>query len=484
MSIFFEPKSRRQFLGSVGKAALALPFLPSLARNATAAIPNGGLIILAVRNGVFGQDWSPYVYQQLSASAPLGNTGQPGHQVRVAQFSAANRVGINDVLHNTLPGMDAAMRDKITLLMGLDSGSLGAGHGPTAAGAIADNESLDQVLGYGRPSAFSKVYGNCEPALRTLHLATPFGPESGPSVSFRRVGAPTAPLTQIPSIQNVMAAYDSLLVKGNPAAAARSLAALEMVKQESGALRSRASGSDYRLFQQYFDMVHSLGSKIQAVCAPNPSLGSLMGRPAAGSGLSSAVLADLQTSLAVAAIQSGATRVVTIYIQGWDNYDAGAWHTDSHTRDVTVPRFLSNLRNVAQHYFLATIRKLEQAGLLNDSLVYMGNDISHPFDHTCTNMPVLLGGQAGGMITPGRCVSYMRQQSGLELFNAPGYHRGALMTQFFDSILQSPMFGLTPSDYALSGEQGFGRARHPVLPDALYSAVRTYHGRILPGLSG
>jgi hypothetical protein len=227
-------------------------------------------------------------------------------------------------------------------------------------------------------------------------------------------------------------------------------------------------------------MIAELRTKLQRVCGLATPLS--MAPPAPTAGASSNELADLQTTLAVAAIQSRATRVVTIYIQGRDTYSAGAWHTDSHSEETSVANFQSMQRWVAEKYFLACLQKLSQAGLLQSSLVYLANDISHSRAHTTTNMPVLVGGRAGGLFTGGRLVSYMRRQSGLALPESPGYYRGALMTQFFDSILQSPLFALSASDYALSGEAGFGRAKHPTLPDALYASVRPYAGRVLPAL--
>ena len=477
----FDPKSRRQFLGSAGKLALSLPFLPSLLKDAAAA-PTwtpGGLVAIVIRNGAQRMDWEPYVFNQLALA---GDGGQSGQEVRAAPFAQANRLGINNIIHDSMPGLTPQLRDQMTLLMGLDSASTAAGHGPTSLGAVGDYPSVDQLIAASAAS-LQRIYGGCEPVTRSFHLATMYGPYSGASESFRRVGL-SGPLTKVPALDDVIAAYDLLVAGGSPAVRDRSDKALSLIAAETQLLKQRASGADYRLAEQYFDMVSGLRQKILSACGVTPNLSGLMSRPVIPFSPNSDFYAGVHVDLAVTALRLGATRAVTIYIQGRDIYSAGSWHTDSHSEQASVPAFRDMQRWVVEKYFIPIMQKLSSFGMLQDSLVYLGNDISHPRNHSTTNMPILLGGTAGGSIQPGRVISYMRQGQNVPLPGDPGYSRGALMNQFFDSILQSNLFGLTPADYALSGEPGYGRRDHPTLPAAQYVAVRPHAGRPLPQLAG
>ncbi len=163
---------------------------------------------------------------------------------------------------------------------------------------------------------------------------------------------------------------------------------------------------------------------------------------------------------------------------GGSAYSAQAYHTDSHSEAPSVPQYLAYQRWMAQRYFLSTIDKLSQAGILQNSLVYFGGELSHGRIHNTQNMRVVLGGGANGMVHGGRVISYQRRQAGLEVPLVGGTYRGALMNQLFDTMLQS--LGLQASDYALSGETGFGRARFNHPSDALYDSVRGYVGQPLP----
>jgi hypothetical protein len=466
--VLVDPKSRRQFL-RVSGATLALPYLASLLPRSARAQPMSqpaAVISIVLRNGQFARDFATHT--PAAALQTVTDAAQAWATIRTAPLSSSTTGGINDVFTSSVIG---TYRGYFLHLDGLDHVNP-MGHSDSQLGFVGGNSSFDQA------AATVHAARALSSPVASLELTNP-GPMGGRTASYRR--GPDGRISQLPSLVQPAALYDRLFGLSNPAAKASAQRSLDAAASEATRLQQRVlSRSDADVLGRYLQGLRDVSSRLMArpalTCAPGA-------RPPDGvSDLTQ--LADLQTSLAALAVSCG-VRTVSFFVQtavlpDGRTYDAQWWHNESHSETASVPTFLEAQRWVATAYFMAMVRKLDQLGVMDRSVVFMNNDIKSGKLHNNENQPVMVA--AGPGVTTfrqrGVYVNYQRHQSGITVPQTQDFV-GLLITQLFNTLLAAQ--GLTTADYALPGEPGFGSTQFST-PErrARYQAVLPGAGHRLP----
>ncbi len=527
--------SRRALLRGAAGAALALPFLESLApRTASgqAASPPRRFIVLKSFSTQLVKEWYPrftgngYVLKdsKYSGSKADGTTlltqklvsGKNYSWAPLQDFKTAQ--GISGILG---PALNPFL-DQLTLIRGLDflpavnhnyGGLLGNFSSCTAAtpcdaDGLEDVPTIDQVMAYS-----PKVYPST-PGLRYLHISQGVTD----SMSYSDLGKPGSAVQQLKARTNPLDAFNDVFGDAAPSgegmpASDRDKLLIDRVYQDYQRLKqsSRLSSADRQLLEQYLTLISELQAKLSTTpmmaCTPPAKPESLANNTRLDSGDIKHKW-DLFLDVVAAAIMCDRTRVITIGVHkalgpGPDSSDdtlvgyyhsedasGGTWHGLAHDFDnANSRRMLKGINQwIASEVFAKLLGKLNvpEAGgatYLDNSLVYWGNELG--FNHIAYSVPCLLAGSAGGFIKPGRYLDYV-DWDGRAYFSQEDGNviKGIPHNQFLVTALQA--MGLAPADYERDGKPGYGstsvngRSKDTWAVDYDLASV----GQILPGIRG
>jgi hypothetical protein len=527
--------SRRRFLRGAGGAALALPFLESLApkpASAQGTIAPKRLIVLKSFSTQLIQEWYPRFqgngYQlhdaKYSDSKADGTTLLTQKLVSGSGYTWApltdlqTATGISGILG---PALNPLL-PKLTLIRGLDflpsvnhnyGGLLGNFSSCTAAtpcdaDGLADVPTIDQVMAYS-----SKVYPTT-PGLRALHISQ--GVTN--SMSYSDLGMAKGAIQQLTARADPRDAFRDVFgsmstpTTGGPSPD-RDKLLVDRVYQDYMRLRqnARLSGADKQLVDQYVNLV----AELQAKMMPRPTMSCTRPtEPASMANNSKTDPTDITTKwnlfldVVAAAIMCDQTRLVTIGVHkalgpGPDSANAtlvghyhsedasgGTWHGLAHDwSNANSRRILKGINQwIASEIFAKLVTKLDVPEAngktyLDNSLVYWGNEMG--FNHIAYSVPCLLAGSAGGFIKPGRYLDYI-DWSGRAYFSQEmgNVIKGIPHNRFLVTALQA--MGLSPADYERDGQAGYGststvgKKADAWAVDYDLSTV----GQILPGIQG
>lgn len=524
--------SRRMFLTGAGGAMLALPLLESLLPRSAAAQGTTApkrLIVLKSFSTQLIQEWYPRfsgngyqlhdaVYPGTSKAdgttlltQPLG-TGGGYTQAPLTDFQTPN--GISGILG---PALNPFL-PKLNLIRGLDflpvvnhnyGGLLGnfsscTAATPCQADSLMDVPTIDQVL------AYSPKFYPSAPAVRALHLAQ--GVTN--AMSYSDGGNRGGPVTQQQTRTNPLTAFNDCFqgfMPGTTTAPNRDKLIVDRVREDYVRLKAsaRLSRADKLMLDQYLTHITELQARLMPTqtlaCTPPVAPQSLANN--SGTDPTDIVTKwNLMLDIAAAAIMCDRTRIITIGVhkalgpspnaadttlQGYyhsEDASGGTWHGLAHDwGNANARRMLKGVNAwVAEHVFAKLLQKLDvmEGGgrtYLDNSLVYWGNELG--FNHIAYSVPCLLAGSAGGYLRTGRYLDYIdwsgrayfAQEMGNVILGIP--HNRLLVT-----ILQA--MGLSPSDYELGGQPGYGSTstagKDPNLWPTQYDLSTV--GQVLPGI--
>lgn len=433
------PISRRTLLRGAG-AALSLPWLEAMAPlNAQAqslkTAPPRRLAAMYMPNGVHPGMWTPAgtgrdfqlsptleplqdLKDQLLVLTNLWNQdskGGDGHYVKISGFLTCTTItktlGV-DISCNGI-SMDQVAAQKIGNQTPLPSLELAIS--PVTTG-------VDSNVGY------TRVYGS--------HIAW-----SGPHTPLAREINPRL-------------VYERLLRAASPQgdAAKQDVALLDQVLDDARELRGELGIADQRRLDEYLSIVRSLEDRLNRAAAPGerpwkPLVALDPENKPAGIPKEHAEHVKLMLDMIALAFQSDTTRISTFMFgnevsnQNFAFLDGvkGAHHSLSHHEndaDKMRQYHLINRWHVEQYAYL--MRKLAamkegETSVLHNSIVVFGAGIRDGNSHNPHNLPILVGGRAGGRLATGQHLVYTEDSPMADLYVSLLDAFGTPVDRFADS---------------------------------------------------
>lgn len=403
----FKTLSRRSFLGGAG-VMVSLPLLeamiPSRKAAAGGAPPVKRLLCWYVPNGIHMQAWTPAA------------TG-PGY-------------ALTPILQPL-----AALQSEVLVVSGLDnapaesegpgdhasgtSGFLTSTHVTKSETTITNGTSIDQI--------YAQHIGG-ETVIPSLQLGIEGGGnsggcDSGYSCAYSRniswVG--NTPLSKLTS---PVTAFDLLFSGFDPGATAQELeqrktnrlSVLDYTRADAEKLRVKLGTSDRIKLDEYLDSVRDLELKVETDdTAPACELGPTPGDPA-----DITAHIQLMCDVMVKAFECDRTRTISFMAAnagsnrsyGFLGYPNGHHQYSHHASDPANYEALQAIDTweIEQFAYLlqrmASITEVDGTTLLDSSMVYFSSEIEDGNAHRHFNLPVLLAGRGGGVITPGRHIMH------------------------------------------------------------------------------
>jgi len=283
----------------------------------------------------------------------------------------------------------------------------------TGSGADGKNASIDQFLAVERGLGADTPHSSL--TLAVGNDAT----EIGVNLSYARGGSP------VPKWIDPALAFDTLFGRalGAPEDLARQRrlgkSVLDAVRFDLRSLAQRAPGSERLKLEQHQVALRELEKRLSGVerqCeAPaRPNGAAFVKLKAYGGGERYFdAITDLQVDLLARAMACDLTRFASLFLADLsrtklnpelpdDVHTDVAHRYEAQTRthaDATNTWHLLAVQNRYSYGKVARLlQRLDEAGVLSDSIVYVSSDMGDPARHTSRNVPTLLAGGAGGKL--------------------------------------------------------------------------------------
>jgi hypothetical protein len=434
--------NRRSFLRGVG-ACVAMPAFASLTKasavsNTTlATTPSGAplrMAFMSIPNGVQQRHWFPEGegkdFKLNTSMTPLESLKQ--HVQIIAGLKHEHATSGND-------GAGDHARANATFLTGARARK-------TPGKDIFVGTSIDQVAAQAANglTRFSSLELSCD-AIRNSGSC-----DSGYACAYQynlSWSSPTTPVTPEPNPRLV---FERLFGEGEHGQRTRNMelrqnaqkSVLDFVIEDAASVRQQLATDDRRKLDEYLDGVRSLEQRIKANeqlgPAPDPNSTTPSGIPS-----NFGTHMEMMYDLMILAFQTDSTRIGTLLLSydGSNRIFPDIGITEGHhylTHNQQKADLADKVAQIDQYYMKHFARFLERMqstqdvdgrSLLANSMIVYGGAIADGNRHTHDNLPVILAGEAGGMISPGRY---------LKVDEAP-------MSNLFVSMLRR--FGVTTSSF-------------------------------------
>jgi hypothetical protein len=419
---------RRAFLGG-SAVAVSLPWLESLAPKRMRSAQAGPgdvarrLITFYVPNGMFMPNFTPIA---------------TGPDYPVPPILAP----LDEIQYQLIPN--------VLVLSGLDNAPAqpeGAGAHAAGTGAfltchhvkksesdIENAVSMDQV--------YAQALGDTTP-VSSLQLGIEGGSgigdcDSGYACAYTRNISWANAVTPLPKLTSPKLAFDLLFSGADPQATVEEIAqrrhyrrsVLDYVREDAQSLKLRLGSTDRIKIEQHLDGIRELERRIALESmGPVCDVGNFSGNYTDFPGHVRSML-----DLIVLALTCDTTRVVSFMLANgasgrvFDFLGINAGHHDlsHHANDPNLQAALTvvDAWEVAQFaYLLDRLRSVTEgeSNVLENSLVFLSSELEDGNAHSNFNLPVLVGGSAGGRIINGQHLNV----------------DGGLMSQLFLAMLQA-----------------------------------------------
>lgn len=405
--------SRRALLRGAG-AAIALPLLDAMVpAGALAGEPEAArrLLFVGVPNGIHMPDWTPKAEGPLAALPPILEPLAP-HAKELSVLSGLALDGGRD--HGDGPGDHA--RSCASFLTGA--------HPRKTAGAdLRAGVSVDQAAAVklGETTRLASLELGCEPAMTSGQCDSGYSCAYSANMSWRSESQP------MPKETDPRAAFERLF--GGPDTGesaeerARRLAlrrsVLDAALADAKDLRDRLGPTDRRKLDEYLTAVRDLERRIDRAAKDGESLAPQGAVRPAGVPSDPKEHLRLMFDVAVLAVQSDATRVVTVLVANegsnrsyaFAGVPEGHHEISHHGNDAAKQAKVAKINRWHAEqfaYLLERLRAVREGGgsLLDRAAVVYGSGISDGNRHNHDDLPVLLAGRLGGTLAPGRHVRF------------------------------------------------------------------------------
>jgi hypothetical protein len=402
--------SRRTLLRGVG-AALGLPWLeammPARAENSASQAPVR-LAALYMPNGVREDMWTP---EGVGRDFKLSPTLEPLADLKgsiIVPTNLWNEAVKDGSVH--LPRCAGFLTcTKVTKTQGIDISCNGVSMDQVAAQAARARTPLPSIelgvapdsTGVDTNNGYTRLYGS--------HIAW---------------SAPTVPLAREIDPRLV---FERLFRAGRPESdsAKTDILLLDSVLEDANRLRSKLGASDQQRMDEYLSIVRSLEQRLERTARPQRNawrarvpLEAKAAPPDTPHPFPEHV--RLMMDMIALAFQSDTTRVCTFMFNNEVSNQSfsfvpgvsGGHHSTSHHQnkeDALKQYQLINRWHIEQYAYL--LRKLQdikegESTLLDNSMVLFGSGLRDGNVHSPVNLPIILGGRAGGRIAAGQHIVY------------------------------------------------------------------------------
>jgi hypothetical protein len=409
-----QPVSRRLVLGG-GAMLFGLPFLESIVprrARAQATPAPVRLVYIYLPNGIDMDTFRPVTTGTGYETPPM----LIGMEAVKSEFSVVtgleNKNGVPDEIGDHASGTGSfitcahANKSETDIFVGVSADQLAA----QSFGAMTRLPSLQLGIEGGGGS------GNCD---------------NGYSCAYTRNISWSGPSTPLPKIINPQQAFEQLFAGFDPqeseAEAAKRRAyeqsVIDAVLGDANSLRGKLGATDQKKLDEYLNGVRELEKRVvdlapQVTCTPGTP-------PPTDEDLDYPTHITTMFDLMTLALACDATRIITLMfgnaITGRTHPFlgiSGGHHDISHHGGD--PALIAQLAQIGKWemdqiaYFLGRLKDTPDSTpgetLLYNSAVFVSSDISDGNRHNHNDMPIILGGHAGGAFTPGRHVEYPRDQ--------------------------------------------------------------------------
>jgi len=401
--------SRRTFLRGAG-ATIALPLFESLlpARAASAVRPPKRAAFLYFPNGVWPDAWVP------------------------------KKTGTDFELPFSLTPLEKLKQDVI-VLSGLDKAQSRGGDGHYAKTANfltglhvqktigkdinVGGVSVDQVIAqkFGDQTPLSSLELGIDPVISGTDSVVGYTRLYGSYISWRTAGAPLA--KEI----NPRMVYERLFGAKDASARGRDddRSLLDLTLEDARQLRGRLGRDDLFKLDEYLDAIRGVERRLEFASKPDPRpykparAADAAPPPAPGIPREHREHVKLMLDLMVLAFWSDSTRVITfMFANDVSNKNfsfvegvRGSHHDMSHhSKD---PKKIEQYQRINRWhveqfaYLLSKLKTIREGAstLLDNAMVMFGSSLSDGNRHDPNNLPILLGGRAGGTVQPGRHIA-------------------------------------------------------------------------------
>ena len=437
------PISRRTVLRGLG-TAIALPWLEAMTPRSASAAPRSGkpplrVAWLYVPNGMHMPDWTP------------------------------EREGRGFELKPIIKPL-AAYRDQLTVLSGLTlngARALGDGGGDHARSVAAyltgahprktdganihNGVSIDQLAAeqIGGDSRFASLELGCE------RSATSGDCDSGYSCAYSSNMSWRTPTSPVGKEVNPRAVFDRLMGGGDESERGKSLSLreqkrksiLDFAREEAQSLKNKLGPGDQRKLDEYLYAVRDVERRISdapKLSDQDPAARDVA-RPA-GVPRDFAEHVRQMMDMLVLAFQTQSTRLVTLMytndssnrnypnLSVHDGHHDLSHHGGSQEKQAKVSKI--NVYHAEQFaYLLSRLQSVKEQGgtLLDHVLVMYGSGIADGNAHDHHGLPILLAGQGGGALNPGRHLKYKDETPLCNLYVWMLQRLGVRVDKFGDS---------------------------------------------------
>jgi hypothetical protein len=402
--------TRRLFLGG-GAVAVGLPFLESaLSRSARAAAtaPPVRLVYIFVPNGLDMATFRPATTGEGYATPPMLAPLETLKQDFSVVTGLENFNGRPDDQGDHASGTASfitcahAFKSETELGLGISADQVAA----QAVGHLTRLPSLQLGVDGGGTS------GNCD---------------SGYSCAYTRNISWADATTPLPKLTDPKQVFDQIFAGYDPDQSdaeaqkrkAYDKSVLDTVIGEAESLRTRLGHTDTLKLDQYLTGVRELERRLveggtTLTCTPGAE-------PPSGRGLEYDVHLKAMLDLMVVALNCDATRIISFMFGNglsgrthpFLGIDDGHHDISHHAGDTAKIAQLAQigLWEMQQFaYFLQLLKdapdSVEGQSVLYNSAIYLSSDISDGNRHNHDDLPVLLAGNAGGRLHPGRHIAY------------------------------------------------------------------------------
>jgi len=406
--------NRRRFLGG-SAVALWLPFMESLVpREARAqAGPAKRLIFYWVPNGLYMQKFRPTTlgadYAPTSILTPLMGLKSDFSIVSGLENANAKPDGVGDHAAGTCAFITCAHANKsaTVIKLGVSADQLAA----AKIGMLTKMPSLQLGTDGGGTA------GDCD---------------SGYSCAYARNVSWSGEVTPLAKLTDPMVAFNQIFMSFDPNASAADVAkrqaysksVLDSVTADANSLLPKLGRVDAQKLQQYLTGVRELERRVTDTVAP---MCSATNRPAAAATYQLKV--PVMNDIMVMALQCDVTRIVTFMLGNAVSNQThpflmanGAAITRGHHDISHHGNNAANLEMLHQidiwemtqlADLFTKMKKVTEgdANLLYNSTVFVSSDISDGNRHNHDDMPIILAGNGGGALHPGRHIWFPKADS-------------------------------------------------------------------------